>query len=77
MANDLKKQIERMTAFLLIVFISMEFQMFCSATPNQNQVIKHLKLLSQSVDSGLQPSRLRALLVNNVQNIFNKEVICY
>lgn len=74
MARDLEKQTDRMMAFLLVVFISIEFQIFCTASPNQNQVIKHLKMLSQSVDSGLQPSRLRALLVNDVQNILNKDV---
>lgn len=68
---------DRMIALLSVVFIFIELQMLCTATPNQNQVIKHLKMLSQSVENGLQPSRLRALLVNDVQNILNKDVIYF
>ena len=47
-----------------------------STASSQNQVIENLKLLSQMDDSSsLQPpSRLRALLVNDLRNILVKNV---
>ncbi|XP_031636089.1 phenoloxidase-activating factor 2-like [Contarinia nasturtii] len=54
-----------------VIFIN-GFQVFCTTLPNQNQVIENIKLLSQTDESGLQPSRLRALLVNDLRNILIK-----
>lgn len=60
---------------LILVMLFNEFHVLCtSSIPNQNQVIEHLKLLSQMDNSGLQPSRLRALLVNDLRNILVKNV---
>lgn len=61
MANDLATQMHRSVAFLLLVFIFNGIQVHGTAN-------------SQNDDSGLQPSRLRALLVTDLRNILIKNV---
>lgn len=65
---------QRFLRILIIVIFVNRIQVFCTTFPSQNQVIENIKLLSQTDDSGLQPSRLRALLVNDLRNILIKNV---
>lgn len=47
-----------------------------SSTLTENQIIENIKILSRS-DIGFQPSRLRALLVNDLRNVLVRSVRIY
>lgn len=69
------KQIHQTIATLaLVIVFNNSLQVHGTPESNQNQVIENLSLLSQNDDSGIQPSRLRALLVNDLRNILVKNV---
>lgn len=69
------KQIHQTIAALaLVIVFNNSLQVHGTPESNQNQVIENLSLLSQNDDSGIQPSRLRALLVNDLRNILVKNV---
>lgn len=68
---------------LLFAIASIHFHMVygtaaVAATPNQHhhQISENQKFLSQNNvnDNGLQPSRLRTLLINDLRNILVKNV---
>lgn len=64
----------RTLASLIFAIVLNGCRVFCTTVTNHNQVTEHLKLLSQTNDNGLQPSRLRTLLVNDLRNILIKSV---
>lgn len=68
---------QTMITLIIVIFLSDGINdVLGSTASSQNQVIENLKLLSQMDDSSsLQPpSRLRALLVNDLRNILVKNV---
>lgn len=60
--------------FVFVILVTGSFRVPVTIASSQNQVIENLRLLSQKDDNGLQPSRLRALLVNDLRNILVKNV---
>lgn len=67
-----RRQMYRTLAALVLVILFNSSRVFCTTITNHKQVSEHLKLLSQNNDHGLQPSRLRTLLVNDLRNILIK-----
>lgn len=71
---------QTIVTILIVILLNGFDDVLSSAALNQNQVIENLKFLSQidgssSTNSNLQPpSRLRALLVNDLRNILVKNV---
>lgn len=72
-----RRQMFQICIILIFAINFIDFQVVTTTASIQNNVIENLRILSQRDDNGLQPSRLRTLLVTDLQNILVKNVSIY